>query len=1236
MTISIVLYGRNDNYGYNLHKRAALSLNCMASVLTDPSDEIIFVDYNTPDDFPTFPEAIQDTLTKRARDLLRILRVRPRVHERFRARTHLVALEPVARNIGVRRSCAANRWILSTNTDMVFVPQGAMSLSHLARDLPPGFYHTPRMEIPELLWESFDRKAPETVIATVREWGRTLHLNEIVLGAKFILYDGPGDFQLLQRDDLFAHHGFHEGMLLGWHVDSNIARRMYLKYGTVGDLGKQVYGYHCDHTRQVTAAHSHLQLQNDWRVFCDQVDTPDVPQQAETWGCAGEPIEEVRLATDPAHVYVKALRESIGDPLDEPRTIKFTHETFNKIDYDAAHVVPFLADMLATMPKESNLAWCGARTDTLSRFSIVWQRLAFTGKILADSELIRLPESNGVIQVVPMATLLSADVFVFDFGGLPGPAEKREHNSQISRQLLRRFMQMVQEERCRLSARMSPRRILALNAINNDFERLVRGYLAAAVTPCATHMRHGFVLPAETREDWLPLLYTGQAGIRLAHHVVQSDTRHVGTIAYGPYKYLPPAIYRVSLKIELASEELKCNGNEPCIGVEMRVGAEVLSVYLIDRTAVSNHEHEFLFKVPPSAAEVVEGVEARIWLFKHVDLTIRSLTIEPAPATAEAEAAVSVISPIALQIQNWLPYLPAGPLGRVDDDVIVAQRGPADFVVYGPYWPLPPNNYEAIICIEGLERQEERPSGVAIRADVISREQQLAAVVLSDRGQTSPTVIHLPFEVDSDSPEQRQIETRVWSSGEYRFRIRSLEVKPLGQSPLRDLLPFLVLGKGGRRVGSEITNVAGISGTIASSPILKLRAGSYRLILGVGVKAADEIPKQMQGYAIAQVLYGSELVAACEIGPDDSSEDHRLDFDVPTSLDPSVGFQFLLRTIAPAEIAVRTLSLDPVEAKHSPTGAAPFNLRNWIPFLHTGAGAQVDGNSIVVHAGAVGFVVYGPYWTLPAGLYELRASIIPHTQDIQEGVVVSCQVAADSGTHIIAEAKWRLSQYRNRTAGEAVEFRIPFRLAEDLAAAERTIETRIFTPGKARFRVRSLSVVQTAAPESDWFAYLTVEDCGIHTGTEIKSVPDKKGYLACTPVMPLARGHYRVLPDVSIESSRPGIVLFEFWSGSDLIALETLNSADQTLEFDVADDHNGQMVQLRIRLAAPVQLLIRHLKVEKSSSTVSPAWRRRAQAQRRGWTKHAQDENKKEPAPHSNLVRSIAARVIRRIKRPRD
>ena len=96
--ISLVLYGRNDNYGYNLHKRAALSLNCMAAILDRPDDEILFVDYNTPDDYPTFPEAIQDTLTEPAKRHLRVLRARPSLHARYTKQTHLLALEPVARS----------------------------------------------------------------------------------------------------------------------------------------------------------------------------------------------------------------------------------------------------------------------------------------------------------------------------------------------------------------------------------------------------------------------------------------------------------------------------------------------------------------------------------------------------------------------------------------------------------------------------------------------------------------------------------------------------------------------------------------------------------------------------------------------------------------------------------------------------------------------------------------------------------------------------------------------------------------------------------------------------------------------------------------------------------------------------------------------------------------------------------------------------------------------------------
>ena len=36
--ISVIVYGRNDSHGYNLPKRAALSFNCIAEVLTHPND----------------------------------------------------------------------------------------------------------------------------------------------------------------------------------------------------------------------------------------------------------------------------------------------------------------------------------------------------------------------------------------------------------------------------------------------------------------------------------------------------------------------------------------------------------------------------------------------------------------------------------------------------------------------------------------------------------------------------------------------------------------------------------------------------------------------------------------------------------------------------------------------------------------------------------------------------------------------------------------------------------------------------------------------------------------------------------------------------------------------------------------------------------------------------------------------------------------------------------------------
>ena len=254
--ISVVIYGRNDNYGYNYHKRVAISINCIAEILTYDSDEIIFVDYNTPNDFPTLPEAISDIITLNAKSKLRILRVRPEIHQaRFKVKTNLKIMEHVARNLAVRKSNPINRWILSTNTDMIFVPLKSDSLSELVQNLPKGIYGLPRFEIPETIWESYQRMDPRSTILKTRELGQELHLNEVVKDN--FQFDSPGDFQLIERQDLFDNYGFDERIMNGTHIDSNINKRLAIKYGSISDASSLLLGYHCNHTRLITTHHKY-------------------------------------------------------------------------------------------------------------------------------------------------------------------------------------------------------------------------------------------------------------------------------------------------------------------------------------------------------------------------------------------------------------------------------------------------------------------------------------------------------------------------------------------------------------------------------------------------------------------------------------------------------------------------------------------------------------------------------------------------------------------------------------------------------------------------------------------------------------------------------------------------------------------------------------------------------------------------------------------------------------------
>jgi hypothetical protein len=565
--ISVILYGRNDSYGYNLHKRGAISFNCIAEVLTHPDDEIIFVDTNTPDDLPTFPEAVRDTLTPRAKKLLRVLRVRPASYERFKNGTRMKVLEPLCRNVGIRRCNPKNRWILNSNTDMVFVPvRPGQSLSEAVADLPDGLYELPRFEMPEMLWESVDRANPQSIMEQFKLWGTRLHLNEVVRGNPENVFDGPGDFQLAPRQQLFAIQGMNEQMVLGWHVDSNLCRRLFLLNGKTHSFLERYHAYHCDHTRVNTMMHTaEGGTANDWRKFVNEVTSPYLPVQAETWGMPHEPVEEIRLTDAQANRYrdvLSGLLPGLEQPMLQSALLG---ESFNHgLLYDNLHALPYITDHLTQIPPTADVGYVGSNAECLRLIAAFRQGFGHTGRLLYDPEAMEAGqalEARSPKSEVRKDSALASDASAFEprpsFGlrtsdfGLPATCVPTEASALYEKAFVfcldlwmgnfetktnpagyavpkpspqaGRFaglmMQRLQDFARREKARydQSPaqtRKFLFFGTQNTWFENAASQLISIILTPYSSYVRHGMVRKDAFTKPFQPVC---------GHHLLVGD-----------------------------------------------------------------------------------------------------------------------------------------------------------------------------------------------------------------------------------------------------------------------------------------------------------------------------------------------------------------------------------------------------------------------------------------------------------------------------------------------------------------------------------------------------------------------------------------------------------------------------------------------------------------------------------------------------------------------------------------
>lgn len=481
--ISVIVYGRNDAYGYNLHKRAAISLNCIAEMLSHPEDEILFVDYNTPNALPTFIEAIYDTLTPRAKSRLRVFRVRPELHARLADRTHVSALEPHSRNIALRRSNPLNRWVLFTNPDMIFIRRGGVrDLDSAVDDLPDGLYILPRFGLPEPVWEAFPRSDATAILQACKELGPKLHVDEITASHSYM-----PDFQLAPRQALFDIRGFDERMIHGGHAGANLCKRLNQFYGgRTESLALRLKGYHCEHTR-VPELRADITLQNDFEEFVNRVDQPVAIGQDESWGAPGEPIEEVDFADGAQARFVLAMERALGGP----QTVEYqsnAHDLRNFVYYQPEHALPYLAASLTTYPRDARFAYVGNNPRMLHLVVRSIAELGFTQPLRYGAA--------GTADLLSGYTLL-----IFDFGldpnGLNLSAEPRV--SDWPRELryslgntARLLETCVEECQALWESQTQIPEFLVLNAQHHVFKKFVEQFLVTPETPYNTHVRKGW------------------------------------------------------------------------------------------------------------------------------------------------------------------------------------------------------------------------------------------------------------------------------------------------------------------------------------------------------------------------------------------------------------------------------------------------------------------------------------------------------------------------------------------------------------------------------------------------------------------------------------------------------------------------------------------------------------------------------------------------------------------------
>ena len=262
----------------------------------------------------------------------------------------------MARNIAVRRTNPANRWLLSTNTDMVLRPRTDEIPSEIVRHLPDGGVPAPAVRVAGVALGNVDAANEAGATLPRSPLGPRFHLDELPSHElPYIRFDAPSDFQLMLRYDA-------RDSTASTSACSRLARGH--QHRQASDAPPRLDPDHRSARRLSLQPQPHPNrlpgnggVENDFDRFFFDVEESALPSQ-QAAGLVDEAVEEISIHRRVGRTLADSLIAAI--PPHDSQTVVTTADWAFGLTYDSGHVLPFVADSIAVSPAGATIAYLGA------------------------------------------------------------------------------------------------------------------------------------------------------------------------------------------------------------------------------------------------------------------------------------------------------------------------------------------------------------------------------------------------------------------------------------------------------------------------------------------------------------------------------------------------------------------------------------------------------------------------------------------------------------------------------------------------------------------------------------------------------------------------------------------------------------------------------------------------------------------------------------------------------------